>query len=34
MNDREGQAAPIRSKKHHHTPSAFTPASLLREARR
>jgi uridine phosphorylase len=34
MNDREGQTPPILSEKHHDAPSAFTPESLLREARR
>ena len=34
MNDREGQPPPILSEKHHDAPSAFTPESLLREARR
>lgn len=34
MNDRKGQTPPILSEKHHDAPLAFTPESLLREARR
>jgi uridine phosphorylase len=34
MNDREDQTPPILSEKHHDAPSAFSPESLLREARR
>lgn len=34
MNAREGQTPPILSEKCHDAPSAFTPESLLREARR
>lgn len=34
MSDREGQTPPILAGKHHDAPSAFTPESLLREARR
>ncbi|WP_197919126.1 nucleoside phosphorylase [Thiosulfatihalobacter marinus] len=34
MTKREGQTPPILADKHHDSPSAFTPESLLREARR
>lgn len=34
MNDREGQTPPILAHKHPDEPFAFTPESLLREARR
>ncbi|MDP2780950.1 hypothetical protein [Devosia sp.] len=34
MSDRIGKTPPILAHKHHEEPSAFTPESLLREARR